>query len=181
MQFINESLNFENIKTKLSIILKQIISGSGNIGLFIILSIIVVATFESLGLSNREKNLEHRLIQNMDLSIESFDKNLYASSKTTIKAELKAFRFKKENSHLLIQKLKMDSKKDIENKNLERNKILFNGAIEQYLYENKENFPDSENVSIEDKIEKFYNFVFRTISKNCSENKNNNYIEFFDI
>ena len=57
MQLVNEYLNFENIKTKLNLILKQILTGGSNIGVFIILCIIVVATFESLGLSNREKNL----------------------------------------------------------------------------------------------------------------------------
>jgi len=181
MQFINDTLNFENFKTKVSVLLKQILTGSGNIGVFIILSIIVVATFESLGLSNREKNLEHRLIQNMDLSIESLDKSFYDQSKTTIKTELKTVNINNNNSDLLIQKLKMDSMKDLENKNLERNKILFTGSVEQYLYENKENFPNSENISFEDKIRRFYNFIFRGDSKNCTENKKNSDNEFFDI
>jgi len=180
MQFINENLNFDYLKTKLSVLLKQILTGSGNIGVFIILSIIVVATFESLGLSNREKNLEHRLIQNMDLSIESFDKGYYQDSKTSINNELKTTN--NNNSYFLTEKLKMDSKKDFENKNLERNKILFTGAIEQYLYENKENFPNSENNAIEDKIRRFYNFVFRNNLKSCSDNNKKNYDgQFFDI
>ena len=59
----------------------------------------------------------------------------------------------------------------LENKNLERNKILFNGAIEQFLYENKENFPNSDNVAIEDKIRRFNNFISRTNNKSCSDKK----------
>lgn len=179
MQFVNENLNLDSLKTKFNVILKQILTGSGNIGVFIILSIIVVATFESLGLSNREKNLEHRLIQNMDLSIESFDKSYYENSKASIKTELKNLN-NNNNSNVLIQKLKLDSQKDIENKNLERNKILFTGAIEQYFYENKDNFPNSENVAIEEKIRRFYNFIFKTNSKNCNSKKNSDN-EFFDI
>jgi hypothetical protein len=179
MQFINENLNFEYLKTKFSVLLKQILTGSGNIGVFIILSIIVVATFESLGLSNREKNLEHRLIQNMDLSIESFDKSYLQDSQASIKTELKSIN--NNNNYVLTEKLKMDSQKDLENKNLERNKILFTGAIEQYLYENKENFPNSENVAIEDKIRRFYNFVFRSNVKSCSDKKKNSDSQFFDI
>lgn len=180
MQFINENLNFDYLKTKFSVILKQILTGSGNIGVFIILSIIVVATFESLGLSNREKNLEHRLIQNMDLSIESFDKSYYQDSKTSIKTELKNI-YSNNNNDVLIEKLKMDSQKDLENKNLERNKILFTGAIEQYLYENKENFPNSDNFAFEEKIRRFYNFVFRSNSKSCSDKNKNSDSQFFDI
>ncbi len=179
MQFINENLNFDYLKTKFSVLLKQILTGSGNIGVFIILSIIVVATFESLGLSNREKNLEHRLIQNMDLSIESFDKSYYQDSQANIETELKSIN--NNNNYVLIEKLKMDSQKDLENKNLERNKILFTGAIEQYLYENKDSFPNSENVAIEDKIRRFYNFIFGSNSKSCSEKKKNSDNQFFDI
>ena len=85
------------------------------------------------------------------------------------------------NSNVLIEKLKMDSKKDLENKNLERNKILFNGAIEQYLYENKENFPNSDNVAIEDKIRRFNNFISRTNNKSCSDKKKKSDNQFFDI
>lgn len=184
MQFINENLNFDYLKTKLNILVKQILTGSGNIGVFIILSIIVVATFESLGLSNREKNLEHRLIQNMDLSVDSFDKSYYRDSKVSIKAELKNLNLNNNNSDVLIQKLRLDSKKDLENKNLERNKILFTGAIEQYLYENKEKFPNSENLSYDDKFTRVYNFIFKIsnashCTKNAKKASENN--EFFDI
>lgn len=182
MQLINDYLNFDYLTNKIRILIKQILTGSGNIGVFIILSIIVVATFESLGLSNREKNLEHRLIQNMDLSIESIDKSYYQGSRIIINGELKNLNLNN-NCDFLIQKLKTDSRKDLENKKLERNKILFTGAIEQYLYENKDNFPNSENVSYEDKIRRFYNFIFKTInSGNSGNNKKKNLDnDFFDI
>ena len=45
-------------KNKARKIAKQTWAGPGKFGVFIILCIIVIATFESLGLSNREKNLE---------------------------------------------------------------------------------------------------------------------------
>merc|ERR1712195_85461 len=93
MQFINDLFTFDFVKKNFSYMIKQILSGSGNIGVFIVLSIITVATFEGLGLSNRESNLEHRLIRNMDLSIDSLDnKGFYQNSKVNIKSELKTFK-----------------------------------------------------------------------------------------
>ncbi len=173
MQFINDHFTFENFKRNFSYCIKQIINGSGNIGVFILLSIITVATFESLGLSNREINLEHRLIQNMDLSIDSLDKSYYRNSKVNIKSELKTFKLN-DNTNVLSKRLKIDSQKDHENRNKERVKILYEGAFEQFLYENKENFSNSQYIDYENKIKRFNNFIDKNI-----EDKSD--VEFFDV
>merc|ERR1712151_281862 len=172
MQFINDHFSFDNLKRNISYLIKQILNGSGNIGVFILLSIITVATFEGLGLSNREINLEHRLIQNMDLSIDSLDKGFYQNSKVNVKSDLKTL--KKDNNDVLSQRLRIDSQKDYENRNIERTKILFEGAIEQYLYENKEIFPNSQNVEINDKIKRFNNYLIKRSNKKSEDG-------FFDI
>ena len=180
MQLVNEYLNFENIKTKLNLILKQILTGGSNIGVFIILCIIVVATFESLGLSNREKNLEHRLIQNMDLSIDSLQNRQILNAKILGNQDLTKLNGINSSNNLLIDRIKVDSIKDIEKKNLERNRILFEGAIDQFLYENKENFENCENLKIEEK-----NFIFIEFSlngnKQRNENKKTSSDEFYDF
>merc|ERR1712151_1309253 len=172
MQFINDHFSFDNLKRNISYLIKQILNGSGNIGVFILLSIITVATSEGLGLSNREINLEHRLIQNMDLSIDSLDKGFYQNSKVNVKSDLKTL--KKDNNDVLSQRLRIDSQKDYENRNIERTKILFEGAIEQYLYENKEIFPNSQNVEINDKIKRFNNYLIKRSNKKSEDG-------FFDI
>ena len=177
MQFINDLFTFDFVKRNFSYMIKQILSGSGNIGVFILLSIITVATFEGLGLSNRETNLEHRLIQNMDLSIESLDKGFYQNSKVNIKSELKTFKIN-DNTNILSQRLRIDSQKDHENRNMERTRILFDGAVEQFFYENKENFPNSQNVEINDKIRRINNFITSSVPQKF-ETKSDR--EFYDI
>ena len=174
MQFINDHFTFENLKRNFSYMIKQILNGSGNIGVFILLSIITVATFESLGLSNREINLEHRLIQNMDLSIDGLDKGFYQNSKVNINSKLKTFKVN-DNNNVLSQRLRIDSMKDHENRNTERTRILFEGAVEQFLYENKETFPHLQNAEFTDKIRKFNYFITKAIPEKKSDS------EFFDI
>lgn len=176
MQFIIDHFTFENLKRNFCYMIKTIINGSGNIGVFVLLSIITVATFESLGLSNRETNLEHRLIQNMDLSIESLQnsqRGYYQDSKVNIKSELKTLLLN-DNTNILTERLKLDSLKDTENRSTERVKILFEGALEQFLYENKENFPNSHNTDFSDKYKSFNKFI-------SNNNKNNADIEIFDV
>ena len=55
----------EYFKNKARKLAKQTWAGPGKFGVFIVLCFILVATFESLGLSNREKNLEMRSVQNI--------------------------------------------------------------------------------------------------------------------
>ena len=173
MKFIIDHFNFENLKRDFCYMVKLFVNGSGNIGVFVLLSIITVATFESLGLSNREINLEHRLIQNMDLSIDMTNKGFYQNSKVNIISELKTYKLNN-NTNVLSQKLKIDSLKDYENRNTERIKILYEGALEQFLYENKENFTNSLIVDYKEKLKRFNKYINTNINKKSD-------IEFFDV
>ena len=59
MKFTNTLyINKENLALRATRIAKYSCSGPGKFAVFIILCIIVVATFESLGLTNKERNLE---------------------------------------------------------------------------------------------------------------------------
>merc|ERR1712166_1713792 len=177
MQFINDLFTFDTLKRNISYMIKQLLNGSGNIGVFVLICIITVATFEGLGLSNRKTNLEHRLIQNMDLSIEGLDKGFYQDSKVNIKLELKTFKVN-DNTNILSQRLRIDSQKDHENRNTERSRILFEGAVDQFLYENKENFPNSQNFKINDKIIKFNNFIINAVPQKFEKKSD---MKFHDI
>jgi len=175
MKFIvSDYFNKEYLKNKAKRIAKQTWAGPGKFGVFIVLCIIIVATFEFLGLSNREKNLESRNLSNMIIAIPYTDPdNPYIELNNETKINLL-------NQNEFNKKIKISTQKDIEDKNMEREKILLNAAVEQYFYENYE----SENVHYltnEEKIKRIYSVL---IKDNVEENQkdiisNDNF--FFDI
>ena len=120
----------EYLKNKARQIAKQTWAGPGKFGVFIVLCIIVVATFESLGLSNREKNLEIRNVQNIVFPVTIInDKNK--------KEELESLMTKeKPNTDSLNEKLKISAVLDFERKSAERENLLIYAAMDQFLYEN---------------------------------------------
>lgn len=139
---------FKNQARKLA---KQTWAGPGKFGVFILLCIMIVATFESLGLSNREKNLEFRSIQKIVIPINTNQEKERALDIS------EAF---DNNINLLNEKLKISTIFDQNRKILEREKIILNGAMEQNIFENdlplKEEFL---NLTTEQKIIKFYSHL----------------------
>ena len=134
----------EYIKNKARKLAKQTWAGPGKFGVFILLCILIVATFESLGLANREQNLEYRSVQKIVIPIKTMEKTVVGISEST-----------ESNSSLLNERLKISTQIDLNNKILEREKILLNGAMEQNIFENNhEN--DFENLTTDQKIIKFY-------------------------
>ena len=131
----------KNIARKLA---KQTWAGPGKFGVFILLCIMIVATFESLGLSNREKNLEFRSVQKIVIPINTMEKNIEISESTESK------------SSILNERLKISTQIDLNNKILEREKILLNGAMEQNIFENNHVINDFDDLTTEQKIIKFY-------------------------
>ena len=112
------------------------------------LCIIVVATFESLGLSNREKNLEMRTVQNIVIPV---------SDKITIEVEQA-----NEANMELQEKLKISTSIDFQKKILERENILLFGAVEQYLFEHQTYIKNYEAVtSNEEKTKFFLNLILK--------------------
>ena len=81
----------EYLKIKARKLAKQTWAGPGKFGVFIVICIIVIATFESLGLSNREKNLELRSVPlasvNLNLKTIEEQSNTSVNSFNKIQAE----------------------------------------------------------------------------------------------
>jgi hypothetical protein len=119
--------NKEYLKNKARQFAKQTWAGPGKFGVFIIACIIVVATFESLGLSNREKNLEIRSVQNIVFPVIIGHKK--EESPKISKSDLP-------NMETFNQKLKISAQLDSDNRNLERENLLMHSAIDQFLNEN---------------------------------------------
>jgi hypothetical protein len=159
----------EYLKNKVRKIAKQTWAGPGKFGVFIILCIMVVATFESLGLSNREKNLELRSVPNIIIPITdkvSLDNvDLYKNEA---------------NTESFQEKLKQSAHIDFEKKILERENILLYGAVDQYLFEHKNYIKNYENVtSQEDKTKFFLSLILKQSEEIIQSNTEDTFV--FDI
>ncbi len=134
----------EYFKNKARKLAKQTWAGPGKFGVFIVLCIMVVATFESLGLSNRERNLEMRSVQNIvipvtdKVSIDTFDQH------------------KEANAESFQEKLKLSAHIEFEKKILERENILLYGAVDQYLFEHQKYIKNYEAVTTQEEKTKFF-------------------------
>ena len=158
----------EYIKNKARKLAKQTWAGPGKFGVFILLCIMIVATFESLGLSNREKNLEFRSVQKIVIPINTMEKNIAEISESSAES----------NSILLFnERLKISTQIDLNKKILEREKILLNGAMEQNIFENNHLLNDFEDLTTDQKIIKFYS---EFSSSNAEAVINNGSDFFFD-
>ncbi len=135
----------EYLKNKARKFAKQTWAGPGKFGVFILLCIFIIATFESLGLSNREKNLEVRSVQKIVIPVNNMDKNI-----KEVADAMEA------NSNSFNEKLKISTQIDMNKKIIEREKILLNGAMEQNLFENKYSILNFESLSTDEKIILFY-------------------------
>lgn len=113
----------EYIKIKARKFAKQTWAGPGKFGVFIIICIIIIATFESLGLSNREKNLELRSVPlvAVQLNLKNIEEGVENNGKSEQNSTLSKVK-------PLIQDLEF-------NKEVRENMIL-SAAVDQYLYEN---------------------------------------------
>ena len=138
----------EYIKNKARKLAKQTWAGPGKFGVFILLCILVVATFESLGLSNREKNLEFRSVQKIVIPINKMERNIVEIQESS-----------ESNSNLLYERLKISTQIDLNKKILGREKILLNGAMEQNIYENNHVINDFDQLTTDEKIIKFYSEI----------------------
>ena len=130
----------EYLKGKAKQIVKYTWAGPGKFGVFITFCIIVVATFEFLGLSNREKNLELRNVQNIVFQVSMI------KGETDLKESIGLVENEKPQSNSFDEKLKIYSKIDFEKKSEERENILIYSAIDQFLYNNNISVKKSERV-----------------------------------
>ncbi len=147
----------EYIRNQARKLAKNTWAGPGKFGVFILLCIMIIATFESLGLSNREKNLEFRTVQKIVMPINTVDKNII---------ELNDALEPKSNS--FNEKLRKSTQIDLNNKIIEREKILLNAAMEQNLFENQSSIPNFDKLSTDEKIIFFYSEIIEN-SKRVKE------------
>lgn len=144
-----QSMSKEYFKNQARKLAKQTWAGPGKFGVFILLCIMIVAAFESLGLSNREQNLEFRSVQKIVIPIHSMNKNVAEMSMS------ENHQPDTNSSNLLNERIKISTQIDLNNKILGREKILLNGAMEQNIFENNQS-NEFKDLTTDQKIIKFY-------------------------
>jgi hypothetical protein len=143
----------EYLKNKARKFAKQTWAGPGKFGVFIVLCIMIVAAFESVGLSNREKNLELRTVKKIVMPLHE--------SRETIEKEI-ALNTDSANSETVNELLKLSTQMDFEKKNMERENILLFGAVDQYLFEHQGYIANYESLSTtEDKQRSFMSLLLK--------------------
>ena len=134
-------------RTKARRFAKQTWAGPGRFGVFILLCLVVVATFESLGLSNRERNLELRNVQSVVMPIElTLDKMSFDATENVNRIKIENFQ----------EKLKESAQIDFEKKNLERENILIYGTVDQYLFEHQNYIQNYDGLNSLQEKQKFF-------------------------
>lgn len=130
----------EYFKLKAKKLARQTWAGPGKFGVFIIICIIIIATFESLGLSNREKNLEIRSVPLVAINMNL--KDIHEGNDIS-------------NTKEVARLAKDLPLKDLDNKNKLRFSLLYHGAIDQYLYEHSSSVTNQNfNTNLESIITK---------------------------
>merc|ERR1711976_24691 len=119
--------------------------------------------------SNRERNLEMRTVQNIVIPVHE---KVTVDSVDTNKNE--------GNSESFQEKLKISAHIDFEKKNLELENILLYGAVDQYLFEHKEEIRDYDSISSqEDKTNFFLSLMLKQSEDIIKTNSDDMFV--FDI
>ena len=139
---------------------KRTLAGPGKFGVFIFLCLLMVFSFETLGLSNIESNLEIRTINKRVIPVVKIQEREANYAHSTYKS-----------SSTLENKLKISNEFDIERKKIEMAKILMIGAIQQQNY---------ESIQLDENIEEITNIANRISKDRINANDSNDKIVFFD-
>jgi len=178
MKFIRKEYFIkEYIKNKAIRVARISCAGPGKFAVFILLCIIVIATFESLGLSNRERNIEFRNLSNMVIALNSKDNTQFSYTDLNQSDKIKNL-----DSLELNQRLRVITQKDFEDKNIERSKMLLNAAVDQYIYE-KDKSENLRSLSKEEKIKRIFDHIMKENRYDETEKEENEKEEdfYFDI
>lgn len=155
----------EFFKNKVKKFAKQTWAGPGKFGVFIVLCVIVIASFESLGLSYREENLKLRTVPNIVIP---------DSEKVTINIK------QDQNEAVLYEKIKLSAKIDFQKKILERENILLNGAVDQYLFEHQNYLKNyKSDFTLDERTKLFVSLILKKTEE--IETTNSDEILIFDI
>ena len=99
--------------------IKRTWAGPGKFGIFILFCILTITVFESLGLSNKEKNLEIRSIKKVVYPVQIHEKNVVLKPDTEISG----------NNNNLEERIKLSSEYENEAKQRARVSILMYAAL----------------------------------------------------
>ena len=110
--FKNQAKKFFNRRT---------LTGPGKFGVFVVLCILIIFSFEYFGLINKESNLEIRIINRKVVLEEKKAKKAHSTNTSSIHLNNKLKNF---------NQIEYEKKKKVE-----RELILFKGAINQQIYE----------------------------------------------
>lgn len=182
----------KNSFKKLCQLRKKNWSAPAIISAFILTCMIIVYSFESIGLLNKERNLDMRLSNPESLIKTSYKDLKVIYSDKFVSNEIN-FR-NEENSHLkkdfVLNKINIHSKKSKENHIETINKILIEGAISQMrfessIYNNTENYFESSSFnnninsfSHNNNQKKYYcgspsiHFIEKAINDKCNDIRN---------
>jgi len=110
----------------------------------------IVAAFETMGLSNREKNLELRTVNKIVMPL---------TESRTEKVEMHT---DSSNSEAINELLKLSTQMDFEKKNMERENILLFGAVDQYLFEHQNFINNYDQLNtVEEKTKNFLSLLLK--------------------
>lgn len=159
-------LSKTSLKNQAKKLYKKTLAGPGKFGIFILLCILIIFSFESLGLTNKEKNLEVRIVNKKVIPIKVQEKRVKKNPS-----------LEKENSNALNKKIKIVTEMDMTKKLIERENILLSSAIEQNIYENNFSVENFEYTSYKEKLATLNDII---IKKSLEEFKNNENDFFLD-
>jgi hypothetical protein len=128
-----------DLKNQAKNLYKKTLAGPGKFGIFILLCIMIIFSFEQLGLTNKESNIEMRSVNKRVIPVK-------IQSQSQEKKRAKKVHNAKDNSNSFDDKIKIFTEIDNSRRILNRQNILISGAIDQNDYETSvpENF---ENVN----------------------------------
>lgn len=112
------------LKNQAKLYYKRTLAGPGKFGVFILFCILIIFSIESLGLSNREGNLEIRTINKRVIPVKIQEKKVNIAHSSY------------KSSSTFNNKVKISNEIDNEKRILELQRIIWKGAKEQQKYEN---------------------------------------------
>lgn len=159
--------NREILKAKAKKLAKTTMAGPGKFAVFIIICIFIIAAFESLGLSNREVNLERRSVPKVVIKIQKNDE--------LIEQQISDFG----NNETLNKKLKITNQIEIQEKVSNRDNIMLTGALDQFFFENAEKVVNLNKMDDFDKRKQFFDMIL--VNAEAVYKEHNDDLFFIDV
>jgi hypothetical protein len=111
--------SIESLTLKAKNKIKRTWAGPGKFGIFILFCILTITVFESLGLSNKDKNIEIRSIKKVVYPVQLHEKNVVSKSDNELSS----------NNNNIEERIKLSSEYENEVKQRARVSILMHAAL----------------------------------------------------